>query len=82
MQTGRKLIVPALPAAWPNGKVTGLRARGGFEVDLEWCGGKLKSATIRSLMGLHCKVRSGTQRAEFGTSKGKIYKLNERLEQL
>jgi alpha-L-fucosidase 2 len=39
--------VPALPKAWPKGSVTGLRARGGIEVDLAWSGGKATLVTLR-----------------------------------
>ena len=56
-------LLPALPSAWAgSGRVTGIGARGGFEVDLAWRDGKVTRAVIRSVGGTRTEVRAGSWR--------------------
>jgi alpha-L-fucosidase 2 len=78
-QAGEIELLPALPKAWPNGKVTGLRARGGFEVDLAWKDGQLTSATLRSMTGKSCRVRSAGKTIKLSLHPGKEAHFNRAL---
>ncbi len=51
-------LLPALPQAWSVGHIKGLRARGGYEVDISWQDGKLSEAEIRTTVGGSCRVRT------------------------
>ncbi|WP_347840848.1 glycoside hydrolase family 95 protein [uncultured Draconibacterium sp.] len=63
-------LTPALPDVWPSGKVRGLRARGGFEIEaLEWENGEVVKAVIKSNLGGNCRIRSYS---ELVTEAGEI----------
>jgi alpha-L-fucosidase 2 len=66
-------LLPALPDAWSTGSVSGLRARGGFEVNLKWNEGRLTEAVIVSKSGQPCKVVHGGRTWQFETTAGKSY---------
>jgi alpha-L-fucosidase 2 len=82
-------LLPALPSAWQEGSVKGLRARGGFDVDISWKNGRLLDAAVTSKLGNTCLIKS-TQKINipksesqilendivvFETQKGKTYKI-------
>jgi alpha-L-fucosidase 2 len=76
---GRITLLPALPAAWPEGRVEGLRARGAFEVDISWSGGELAEATIKSLKGNACRLFYRDKSFEVVTKPGGVYRLDGKL---
>jgi alpha-L-fucosidase 2 len=72
-------LLPALPDAWKQGKVTGLRARGGFEVSMTWNDGKLTSATIRSDQDEPCRLRYNDTALDLKLARGESVTLDGNL---
>ncbi|MGX1929640.1 glycoside hydrolase family 95 protein [Flagellimonas sp. 2504JD4-2] len=77
---GEVSLLPALPKVLATGKVSGLMARGGFQVDIDWQDGKIKTAIIHSKLGNKLKVRYGAIVKDFDIEKGRSIELNEKLE--
>jgi alpha-L-fucosidase 2 len=68
-------LLPALPSDFPAGKVTGLLARGGFEVSLAWQNGKLTRATIRAKVAKPLRVRYAGNEASFQMKAGQTLEI-------
>lgn len=69
-------ILPALPKAWPNGSIKGLRARGGFILDFEWKEGKLTSLKVKSTAGDALHLKYGEKELTQDTEAGKTYQFD------
>ncbi|WP_370582907.1 glycoside hydrolase family 95 protein [Pontibacter rufus] len=70
-QDGAIHLLPALPDAWEEGSISGLKARGGFEVDIKWADNQPEDVTIRSALGGNCRIRSFFPLAGKGLKKAK-----------
>jgi alpha-L-fucosidase 2 len=79
---GAVRLLPALPDAWREGSVEGLRARGGFELDISWKQGRLTGAALRSTLGGRCRVAYGVKAVELETRRGGSYLLDGLLRSL
>ena len=76
---GEISILPALPVSWKDGSVSGLKARGGYEVSISWADGKMTSCEIKSLLGHPFTVRYAGQTKDFTLAAGKSVKLGPEL---
>jgi alpha-L-fucosidase 2 len=76
---GEISLLPALPKQWPNGSVVGLRARGGYEVSLDWTNGTLYAAKISNRVGGSCTVRYGEKTEKVSVRPGSAVRLDGKL---
>jgi alpha-L-fucosidase 2 len=72
-------LLPALPKAWPQGSVSGLRARGGFTVDIAWANGILTQAVIHSSSDAECAVRYQNHLCQLSVAPGASVRLDREL---
>lgn len=70
------VLLPALPQKWAKGAVKGLRARGGFEIDMAWDNGKLTSVKVKSLAGNPLRLATKEGLLKKNTSQGEVYEFS------
>ena len=75
-------ILPALPSDLAFGKIHGLRARGGFELDFSWDKGKLSSLKVKSTAGGKLLLNYKDVQVSFSTKKGEVLILNNKLQKI
>ncbi|TWT91043.1 hypothetical protein Mal64_14420 [Pseudobythopirellula maris] len=75
-------LLPALPSAWPEGKVERLRTRGGFEVSIVWREGQLDQCRVRSLRGEKAALRCGDAEAPLALAQGEEAVFDARLNRI
>ncbi|MDN3667363.1 glycoside hydrolase family 95 protein [Algibacter miyuki] len=80
--TGEIHILPALPAAWASGSIQGIMARKGFEIDITWELGQLKSLEITSKLGNTLNLRYYDKEIEVDTQKDDVFSFNGELKQI
>lgn len=65
-------LLPALPHEWPHGRVAGLRARGGYQIDIEWQAGQYVEAAITASKPGLCRIRYGASTVSYDLSDGEL----------
>ena len=76
---GEISLLPALPVSWKDGSIKGIKARGGFEVNIDWKDGKLVNCEIKSLLGNPCVVRYGEKTKTYDIAAGKSVEITSEL---
>jgi len=74
MQSGQGVIelLPALPAEWGTGSISGLKARGGYELNFAWTDGRVTSATVTSAGGGEVSVKVNGETKKLKVKKGRV----------
>ncbi|MGR4865097.1 glycoside hydrolase family 95 protein [Caulobacter sp. LARHSG274] len=77
-RNGQIVLLPALPSAWPTGRLTGLKARGAVGVDVTWARGRLETATLTAAADGRHHVRYGVAAIDLDIKKGQRVRLTAR----